>query len=68
MYPVHDDQQLAYDLLAEERVLIVQGTGFNCPATDHFRVVFLPNTDDLTEAVGRIARFLDGYRRRHSAA
>jgi alanine-synthesizing transaminase len=68
MYPVHDDQQLAYDLLAEERVLIVQGTGFNCPATDHFRVVFLPNTDDLTEAVGRIARFLDGYRRRHSVA
>jgi alanine-synthesizing transaminase len=68
MYPIHDDQQFAYDLLAEERVLIVQGTGFNCPATDHFRVVFLPNTDDLTEAVGRIARFLDGYRRRHSAA
>src|SRR6195952_489847 len=67
MYPVHDDQQFAYDLLAEERVLIVQGTGFNCPATDHFRVVFLPNTDDLTEAVGRIARFLDGYRRRHAA-
>jgi len=68
MYPIHDDQQFAYDLLAEERVLIVQGTGFNCPATDHFRVVFLPNTDDLTEAVGRIARFLDGYRRRHGVA
>ena len=68
MYPIADDQQFAYDLLAEERVLIVQGTGFNCPATDHFRVVFLPNTDDLTEAIGRIAHFLDGYRRRHSAA
>ena len=66
MYPIADDQQFAYDLLAEERVLIVQGTGFNCPATDHFRVVFLPNTDDLTEAIGRIAHFLDGYRRRHS--
>lgn len=66
MYPVTDDQQLAYDLLAEEKVLIVQGTGFNWPEPDHFRLVFLPNTDDLTEAVGRIARFLDHYRKRHS--
>ena len=67
MYPIQDDQQFAYDLLAEERVLIVQGTGFNCPTTDHFRVVFLPNTDDLTAAIGRIAHFLDGYRRHHAA-
>jgi alanine-synthesizing transaminase len=65
MYPIEDDQQFAHELLAEERVLLVQGTGFNCPTTDHFRVVFLPNSDDLTDAVGRIARFLDGYRRRH---
>jgi alanine-synthesizing transaminase len=48
-------------------VLIVQGTGFNWARHDHFRVVFLPNADDLTEAVSRIARFLDGYRKRHSA-
>lgn len=68
MYPIADDQQFAYELLAEERVLIVQGTGFNCPGTDHFRVVFLPNTDDLTESMGRIARFLEGYRRRHGTA
>ena len=67
MYPIADDQQFAYELLAEERVLIVQGTGFNCPSPDHFRVVFLPNSDDLTDAMGRIARFLDGYRRRHAA-
>ncbi|HSI50992.1 MAG TPA: pyridoxal phosphate-dependent aminotransferase [Ideonella sp.] len=67
LYPIADDQQFAYELLAEEKVLIVQGTGFNWNAPDHFRVVFLPNTDDLTEAVGRIARFLDGYRKRHSA-
>jgi alanine-synthesizing transaminase len=65
MYPIADDQQFAYELLAEEKVLIVQGTGFNCPTTDHFRVVFLPNTDDLTESMGRIARFLEHYRRRH---
>ncbi len=68
MYPIADDQKFAYDLLAEEKVLIVQGTGFNCPTTDHFRVVFLPNTDDLTEAFGRIARFLDGYQRRSRRA
>jgi alanine-synthesizing transaminase len=66
MYPVQDDQQLAYELLAEEKVLIVQGTGFNWVAPDHFRIVFLPNSDDLGEAIGRIARFLDHYRKRHS--
>jgi len=64
IYPIADDQQFAYDLLAETKVLIVQGTGFNWIAPDHFRVVFLPNTDDMTDAFGRIARFLDGYRKR----
>jgi alanine-synthesizing transaminase len=67
VYPIEDDQQFAYELLAEEKVLIVQGTGFNWPTPDHFRLVFLPNTDDLTEAIGRIARFLDQYRKRHTA-
>jgi alanine-synthesizing transaminase len=66
MYPIADDQQFAYELLAEEKVLIVQGTGFNWSTPDHFRLVFLPNSDDLAEAVGRIARFLDHYRKRHS--
>jgi len=64
VYPIIDDQQFAFDLLAEEKVLIVQGTGFNWINHDHFRLVFLPNSDDLTEAVGRIARFLHGYRKR----
>ena len=66
MYPIADDQQFAYELLAEEKVLIVQGTGFNWPKPDHFRLVFLPNSDDLSDAVGRIARFLGHYRKRHS--
>ena len=65
IYPVKDDQEFAYELLEEERVLIVQGTGFNWIAPDHFRVVFLPNSDDLTEAMSRIARFLENYRKRH---
>ena len=65
MYPIADDQQFAYELLAEEKVLIVQGSGFNVPDNEHFRIVFLPNSDDLTDAIGRIARFLDHYRKRH---
>ena len=66
VYPVPDDQQFAYELLAEEKVLIVQGTGFNWIAHDHFRLVFLPNVDDLAEAIGRIERFLAHYRKRHT--
>jgi alanine-synthesizing transaminase len=66
LYPIEDDQQFAYDLLAEEKVLIVQGTGFNYPTPDHFRLVFLPHEDDLAEAIGRIARFLEHYRKRHA--
>jgi alanine-synthesizing transaminase len=66
LYPIADDQQFAYELLAEQKVLIVQGTGFNWPRPDHLRVVFLPNSDDLVEAMGRIASFLDHYRTRHA--
>jgi alanine-synthesizing transaminase len=65
LYPIEDDQEFAYELLAEEKVLIVQGSGFNVPDNEHFRIVFLPNSDDLTDAIGRIARFLDHYRKRH---
>lgn len=66
MYPIENDQDFAYSLLDQEKVLIVQGTGFNWIAHDHFRLVFLPNSDDLTDAIGRIARFLEGYRKEHS--
>lgn len=67
IYPIADDQQFILDLLLEEKVLLVQGGGFNWHKPDHFRLVFLPNTDDLTEAIGRIARFLEHYRKRHGA-
>ena len=66
MYPIKDDQQFILELLLEEKVLLVQGTGFNWKTPDHFRVVFLPNVDDLTEAIKRIARFLENYRNKHS--
>jgi len=66
IYPIADDQEFAYELLAEQKVLIVQGTGFNWPRPDHLRIVFLPNSDDLTDAIGRIAKFLEHYRKRHT--
>jgi alanine-synthesizing transaminase len=65
IYPIEDDQQFILELLEAERVLLVQGTGFNWKKPDHFRVVFLPHEDDLREAIGRIARFLEAYRKRH---
>ena len=65
LYPIKNDQDFIAELLQKERVLLVQGTGFNWPQPDHFRLVFLPHEDDLREAVGRIARFLEMYRSRH---
>jgi alanine-synthesizing transaminase len=68
VYPIDDDQQFILDLLLEEKVLLVQGTGFNWPHPDHFRVVFLPSADDLAEAMGRVAKFLEQYRKRLGAS
>lgn len=65
IYPIKDDEQFVLDLLLEEKVLLVQGSGFNWPYPDHFRVVFLPNSDDLTEAISRVGGFLARYRRQH---
>ncbi|MDP2793177.1 MAG: pyridoxal phosphate-dependent aminotransferase [Sulfurisoma sp.] len=65
VYPITDDQEFIAELLVAEKVLLVQGSGFNWPHPDHFRLVFLPHEDDLREAIGRIARFLEQYRKRH---
>ena len=54
-----------FELLEEERVLLVQGSGFNWPQPDHFRLVFLPHEDELRDAISRLARFLGSYRKRH---
>jgi alanine-synthesizing transaminase len=66
VYPIADDRQFFLELLEETRVMLVQGTGFNWASPDHFRIVFLPHEDDLREAVGRIAKFLESYRKRTS--
>ena len=68
MYPIVDDQQFFLDVLQETRVMLVQGTGFNWEAPDHFRIVFLPHEDDLREAIERLARFLERYRLAHATA
>ena len=64
IYPIKDDQQFFLELLQETKVMLVQGTGFNWAWPDHFRIVFLPHEDDLREAIGRVARFLEQYRKR----
>lgn len=68
MYPIEDDRQFFLELLRETRVMLVQGTGFNWSAPDHFRIVFLPHEDDLREAIARIAKFLEQYRKRAHTA
>jgi len=65
VYPIKNDQAFIQELLQEEKVLLVQGTGFNWQQPDHFRLVFLPHEDDLRIAIGRVARFLENYRKRH---
>ena len=65
VYPIADDRQFFLELLRETRVMLVQGTGFNWHQPDHFRIVFLPHEDDLREAINRIAKFLEGYRKSH---
>ena len=61
VFKIKDDRQMVLDLLRAEKIMVVHGTGFNWPEPDHFRVVTLPTVGELTEAVTRIGRFLDGY-------
>ncbi len=61
MYHIVDDEQFAFDFLRKERVLIVNGKGFNWHKPDHFRIVYLPAVPQLKEAVDKLRDFLDGY-------
>lgn len=62
IYPVADDEQLMLDLLKEERILMVQGSAFNLDSKQHFRIVFLPDQEQLTESIARFAKFLERLR------
>ncbi|WP_203226571.1 aminotransferase class I/II-fold pyridoxal phosphate-dependent enzyme [Psychrobacter sp. P2G3] len=68
VYPIEDDMQFMMELLLEEKVLMVQGTGFNWDAPDHFRVVFLPNLHDLEDAMDRLDRFFAKKRQQFGTA
>ena len=61
-FNIQDDEQFILDVLMQEKVLMVQGSGFNWPRHDHFRIVFLPHIEQLREALGRLKRFLASYR------
>ncbi|WP_188150366.1 pyridoxal phosphate-dependent aminotransferase [Teredinibacter waterburyi] len=63
MYAFDDDQQLILDLLIREKILLVQGTAFNWPTPDHFRIVFLPQVEDLRKAINKFGKFIQAYRR-----
>ena len=67
VYPIEDDQQFFLEMLQETKVMLVQGSGFNWPNPDHFRVVFLPHEDELREAISRMAKFLENYRKTQAA-
>ena len=67
VYPIEDDQQFFLEMLQDTKVMLVQGTGFNWPNPDHFRVVFLPHEDELREAISRMAKFLENYRKTRAA-
>ncbi|MGI8332759.1 pyridoxal phosphate-dependent aminotransferase [Actinomadura scrupuli] len=62
VYRIDDDERFVLDLLEQQQILVMQGTGFNWPHTDHFRVVTLQHADDLEEAIGRIGEFLAARR------
>ena len=67
VYPIEDDQQFFLEMLQDTKVMLVQGTGFNWPNPDHFRVVFVPHEDELREAITRMAKFLENYRKTRAA-
>ena len=64
IYPIQNDQEFVLEFLEREKVLVVQGTGFNWVKNDHLRFVFLPHEEELKEAIKRFARFLAFYRER----
>ncbi|MAY01631.1 MAG: aminotransferase [Gammaproteobacteria bacterium] len=60
-FKISNDEKLILELLLQEKVLMVQGSGFNIPDQQHFRIVFLPREDVLEDALEKLARFLDKY-------
>lgn len=65
MYPIQNDTRFVLELLATEKILVVQGTGFNITDTQHLRIVFLPTQDVMHQAITRFRKFLAKWAKRH---
>ena len=63
IYTINDDERFALDLLRSQKILVVQGSGFNLPTNNHLRIVFLPTIDTLSDAIERLAVFLETKRK-----
>ena len=63
MYDIQDDEQFVLDFLKQEKVMLVQGRGFNWKEPDHFRIVYMPRLDELAMIQEKMTRFLHQYRR-----
>ncbi|GAB1259540.1 alanine transaminase AlaA [Aurantivibrio plasticivorans] len=61
VHKIHDDAKMVEDFLVQERILLVQGTAFNWPEPDHFRIVFLPRVDELGPAIEKFGQFIERY-------
>jgi alanine-synthesizing transaminase len=61
VHEIRDDEQFALDLVREQQLLVVHGTGFSWPTPDHFRLVFLPHVEELEDAIARLEKFLAIY-------
>jgi len=61
-FNITDDEQFVMDLLRAQRILLVQGTGFNWKEPDHFRIVFLPDKETIADAMNRLRMFLANYK------
>ena len=62
VYKIDDDEKFILQLLQQEKILLVQGSAFNWPKTDHFRLVFLSRREDMDGVMEKMDRFLQGYR------
>lgn len=60
-FGIKNDEKFALDLLREQKLLIVQGSGFNWQHPDHFRVVYLPRIEVLKDATSKLETFLSTY-------
>ena len=60
-YDIDNDEDLILDVLSSEKILLVQGSAFNIPDNHHFRIVFLPSADLLSDALARIGGVLEKY-------